>query len=132
MSNIMIRCPQTGEDVSTGIATNAATFDQLPDVAARLLCPACGKEHMWKRDAAWLDGSAGLVQDRAVLELDQRESRLQRIELLTRQLPQDSVFYDVLACHMLASVARSVGQRPRHGDGARRIALAAETTESIR
>jgi hypothetical protein len=43
------------------------------------------------------------------------------------ELPQNAVRYEVLNLHMPASVAPSVGQRPRHGYWTRRIAPAAET-----
>jgi hypothetical protein len=58
MSNIMVRCPTTGDQISTGIETDQATFDRLPVVTSRLLCPACGKEHAWAKQEAWLDGGA--------------------------------------------------------------------------
>lgn len=54
MSSVMIRCPNTGEAVSTGIETEANVFRRLPKVAARMRCPACGEEHDWTVSAAWL------------------------------------------------------------------------------
>jgi hypothetical protein len=52
----MIKCPTTGAPVSTGIEVESETFDQLPSVGARLKCPACGAEHVWTRDDAWISG----------------------------------------------------------------------------
>jgi hypothetical protein len=56
MSSVMIRCPATGRPVSTGIETEPAVFADLPQVAARMLCPACGREHFWNTGVAWLAG----------------------------------------------------------------------------
>ena len=58
MSVVMIRCPDTGEEISTGIDTDSLTFRRLPRVASRIMCPACGKEHVWVKDAAWLNGQS--------------------------------------------------------------------------
>ncbi|HVZ54921.1 MAG TPA: hypothetical protein VG986_23350 [Pseudolabrys sp.] len=54
MSSVMIRCPNTGESVSTGIETEANVFRRLPKVPARMRCPACGEEHDWSVSSAWL------------------------------------------------------------------------------
>ena len=58
MSVVMIRCPDTGEDISTGIDTDSRTFLRLPRVTSRIKCPACGKEHVWVTDDAWLNGQS--------------------------------------------------------------------------
>ena len=55
MGAVMIRCPRTGRPVSTAIETEPAVFDRLPDVAARMNCPLCGEEHVWRAREAWLD-----------------------------------------------------------------------------
>ena len=54
MSAVMISCPIAGRPVSTGIETEPAVFRRLPKVAARILCPACGQEHIWNTSVAWL------------------------------------------------------------------------------
>lgn len=54
MGVVMIRCPNTGQDVTTGIDTDQATFDGLPDVLSHSRCPVCGLEHSWwKRKRIW-------------------------------------------------------------------------------
>jgi hypothetical protein len=59
MSTIMIKCPQTGQAVSTGIEVECDTFVALPEADAQLHCPACGGEHIWSKARAWLaDGSS--------------------------------------------------------------------------
>jgi hypothetical protein len=49
---IMINCPATGQEVSTGIEVCAT--DQLPIVTATTVCPACGRIHEWTKNEAWL------------------------------------------------------------------------------
>jgi hypothetical protein len=55
MGMIMIQCPSTGRDVSTGIEMLAV--DQLPTVKAEIACPACGRVHAWTKNEAWLADS---------------------------------------------------------------------------
>jgi hypothetical protein len=56
MGIVMIRCPNTGRDISTGIDTDQASFDRLPDVLSHSRCPVCGLEHSWwKREARLAD-----------------------------------------------------------------------------
>ena len=51
MGIIMINCPATGRDVSTGIETIG--IEELPTVTAKMVCPACGR-HPWTKAEAWL------------------------------------------------------------------------------
>ena len=62
MSSVMIRCPNTSRAVSTGIETEPSVFRKLPNIAARMHCPACGQEHVWRTSEAWLAGEPRLVQ----------------------------------------------------------------------
>ena len=62
MSSVMIRCPMTGRAVSAEIETEPGVFRQLPNIRARMHCPACGREHMWRVNEAWLDGEPRLAQ----------------------------------------------------------------------
>jgi hypothetical protein len=52
MGIIMIKCPVTGRDVSTGIETMG--IEELPAVTAKMVCPACGRVHDWITTNAWL------------------------------------------------------------------------------
>jgi predicted RNA-binding Zn-ribbon protein involved in translation (DUF1610 family) len=54
MSSVMIRCPTTGRAVATAVETERSVFNKLPNVAARMHCPACGGEHIWTVHSAWL------------------------------------------------------------------------------
>jgi hypothetical protein len=55
---VMVRCPNTGRELSTGIEMDAATFSQLPDVRSNMKCPACGLDHLWSTREAWLGDPA--------------------------------------------------------------------------
>jgi hypothetical protein len=54
MSSLMIGCPNTGLPVSTAIEIEPNVLRQLPNLRARMLCPACGQEHVWMTASAWL------------------------------------------------------------------------------
>jgi hypothetical protein len=60
MSSVMIRCPSTGRAVSTAIEMEPSDFHRLPNLRARMLCPACGQEHGWMTGSAWLLGEPRL------------------------------------------------------------------------
>lgn len=52
MGQVMIRCPQTGKLVSTGIAMDKASFESSTLTNNSVKCPLCGNIHVWsKRDA---------------------------------------------------------------------------------
>src|ERR1700720_3883487 len=52
MGVVMIRCPRTGDEVSTGLEMDQATWEGLPVVPSRMHCPACRAEHVWSRTYA--------------------------------------------------------------------------------
>ena len=62
MGLVMIKCPNTGGTVSTGIETEPVVFRKLPRISSRMLCPACGEEHAWLVSSAWLEGEPRLVE----------------------------------------------------------------------
>jgi len=55
LSIVMVRCPNTGRELSTGIEMVTATFEKLPDIRSHMKCPACGLDHTWSTREAWLD-----------------------------------------------------------------------------
>jgi hypothetical protein len=63
---IMIRCPSTGAEVSTGLGVDRYTFETLPEVEAEMRCAVCGQKHRWSRSQAWLEGSARKARLRVV------------------------------------------------------------------
>jgi hypothetical protein len=52
MGVIVIRCPRTGSEVSTGVEIDADRFKTLPPIVSRMRCPACGSEHAWSKRSA--------------------------------------------------------------------------------
>jgi hypothetical protein len=66
MSVIMIRCPQTGREISTGIECEAETFNTIPFVVAQSNCPHCGCQHRWSKEDAWLKDCAPQKLEEAV------------------------------------------------------------------
>ena len=61
MSSVMINCPTTGRAVSTAVEMEPIVFNRLPDMAGRMLCPACGQEHVWAVRSAWLTDAPGIA-----------------------------------------------------------------------
>ena len=59
MGVIMIRCPQTGREIPTGIEMDTAEFRRAPVFFSRVQCPVCAREHEWFAKDAWVCDSAG-------------------------------------------------------------------------
>jgi hypothetical protein len=49
---IVVLCPKTGQEISTGIEIEPGDFLLLPPVAGPVQCPLCGDEHSWLPSAA--------------------------------------------------------------------------------
>ena len=57
MPEIMIRCPDTGDAISTDLYTETVILETMPPkIALPIQCPACGRTHFWKRSDAWAKG----------------------------------------------------------------------------
>ena len=54
MPEILIRCPNTGRIVSTGLTTEKINLSSLSNLKLPLLCPACLKSHRWGQKEAWI------------------------------------------------------------------------------
>jgi len=54
MGTLMIKCPNTGCEISTGIHTDSLTFRHTPVFFARTLCPVCQTPHEWFAKSAWV------------------------------------------------------------------------------
>jgi len=56
MAAVMIRCPETGEAIPTGIGM---PYEALKSVVMRdntvVGCPACGGDHVWQGEDAFPD-----------------------------------------------------------------------------
>jgi len=44
MGAVMVRCPQTGRDIPTGLVTDRKSFESMPVFFARVHCPICRTE----------------------------------------------------------------------------------------
>ena len=51
---VVIRCPETDQEVPIGILMDLHTFDLLPERSVHLQCPACGRRHTWSKKNAYL------------------------------------------------------------------------------
>ena len=69
---VMVKCPKTARELSTGIEMVAATFEQLPEIRAQILCPICKVDHVWSTREAWLDNPPPSVPEIAWLVLNNR------------------------------------------------------------
>jgi hypothetical protein len=54
MGTLMIKCPNTGSAISTGIKMNRSTFNNMPVFFGRTQCPICQTQHEWFARAAWV------------------------------------------------------------------------------
>jgi len=54
MGTVMVRCPETGRDIPTGIVTDPESFAATPVFFARVFCPICRAEHEWFAKEAWI------------------------------------------------------------------------------
>ena len=59
MGMIMIRCPKTGQAISTGKYVEPATFRSTPVFFSRTYCPLCRIMHEWFAKDAWVCENAG-------------------------------------------------------------------------
>jgi hypothetical protein len=55
MGTVMIRCPTTGRDISTGIVADRDDFASSSVFFARSHCPICGVVHEWFATDAWVE-----------------------------------------------------------------------------
>jgi hypothetical protein len=61
MGIVMVKCPDTGRDISTGIVADRASFNATPVFFARVFCPLCASEHEWFAKEAWVCDSEPCV-----------------------------------------------------------------------
>jgi hypothetical protein len=50
---VTIKCPDTGQEVPTGIVMTPAEFEHAALTGNVLRCPACGRMHAWTRQEAF-------------------------------------------------------------------------------
>ena len=46
---LMVICPVTGKEFSTGIETDEQSLDLIPTTVAQAQCPHCGANHSWSK-----------------------------------------------------------------------------------
>ena len=54
MGLVMIRCPNTGRELSTGMEVDRASFNRTPVFFGRTFCPICRTDHEWFAKNAWV------------------------------------------------------------------------------
>lgn len=54
MAIVMVKCPESGQAISTGIVTDRASFASTPVFFAHVFCPFCRTNHEWFAKDAWL------------------------------------------------------------------------------
>ena len=54
LGTVMVKCPDTGCDIATGIIADRESFSTTPVFFARVYCPACRIEHEWFAKEAWV------------------------------------------------------------------------------
>jgi hypothetical protein len=47
MGVLMLQCPKTGREFSTGIHIDEESYKRLPDTVTKATCPHCGQLHSW-------------------------------------------------------------------------------------
>ena len=56
MATLMIKCPSTGQPISTGMDLDKASFDSSTFSNNGVGCPICRQTHIWnKSDAFFLE-----------------------------------------------------------------------------
>jgi hypothetical protein len=58
MGIVMIRCPATGREISTGIKVDRSSFECSPVFFAQTYCHFCCCEHQWFAKDAWVEEKA--------------------------------------------------------------------------
>jgi endogenous inhibitor of DNA gyrase (YacG/DUF329 family) len=54
MGLLMLKCPTTGREVSSGIHVEEDGLEMLADTVTQAACPHCGASHGWSTHAASL------------------------------------------------------------------------------
>ena len=65
MGAVMVRCPQTGREIATGMIADRESFHATPVFFARVHCPICRTEHEWFAQEAWVCEGAPEARRRA-------------------------------------------------------------------
>jgi len=52
---VMVKCPQTGHAIPTGIKTDRESFGRRAVFFSRTRCPICRTDHAWFAREAWVE-----------------------------------------------------------------------------
>lgn len=63
MGMVMVKCPQTGCAIPTGIQTDRESFQRSAVFFSRTRCPTCRTEHAWFARDAWVQESSSIGLD---------------------------------------------------------------------
>jgi hypothetical protein len=55
MGMVMVKCPQTGHAIPTGIEIDRESFGRSAVFFSRTRCPICRADHAWFAREAWVD-----------------------------------------------------------------------------
>jgi hypothetical protein len=61
MGAVMVKCPNTGREIATGIVADRVSFNSTPVFFAWVSCPICRNEHEWFAKDAWVCDSDSSV-----------------------------------------------------------------------
>jgi hypothetical protein len=64
MGMVMVKCPQTGQAIPTGIETDRESFARSAVFFARTRCPLCRADHAWFAREAWVDEPSRRIRHR--------------------------------------------------------------------
>jgi hypothetical protein len=62
MGMVMIKCPETGRAIPTGIKIDRERFRSSPVFFSRTRCPECDADHAWFAQEAWVHEVAARLQ----------------------------------------------------------------------
>ena len=78
MGAVMVRCPQTGRDIPTGLVTDRESFASMPVFFARVNCPICRTEHEWFAKDAWVCETEPRAQGTPLVRLVSNDNGVER------------------------------------------------------
>jgi hypothetical protein len=53
---LLVKCPTTDQEFSTGITIDESNLKYLPDLPTKARCPHCGLGHVWRlSEARWTE-----------------------------------------------------------------------------
>jgi hypothetical protein len=55
MGMVMVKCPETGHAIPTGIKTDRESFGRRPVFFSRTRCVICHTDHPWFAREAWVE-----------------------------------------------------------------------------